>query len=155
MLDAYVINKKHLNDDFLANPDVDVKDHVGEMLLPGDRIPVTVTADAVKAMCDLLLRKFALQSEKLVLGIRVKVVNSGCAGNQYKIEYVYGLRSDDEVFLFVDSETNMQVKIFIDGKTFFMISGAKIDYVCQELTEGFVFVNPNESGRCGCGESFF
>ena len=29
-----------------------------------------------------------------------------------------------------------------------------MDFEQGTLTAGFTFVNPNEKGRCGCGESF-
>ncbi len=29
-----------------------------------------------------------------------------------------------------------------------------MDYEVKALTSGFTFHNPNEKGRCGCGESF-
>jgi iron-sulfur cluster assembly protein len=29
-----------------------------------------------------------------------------------------------------------------------------MDYTVEKLTSGFTFTNPNEKGRCGCGESF-
>jgi iron-sulfur cluster assembly protein len=29
-----------------------------------------------------------------------------------------------------------------------------MDFVAEKLQSGFVFNNPNEKGRCGCGESF-
>jgi iron-sulfur cluster assembly protein len=32
--------------------------------------------------------------------------------------------------------------------------GSEIDYQEGKIESGFVFNNPNEKGRCGCGESF-
>ncbi|MGH7056887.1 MAG: HesB/IscA family protein, partial [Acetobacteraceae bacterium] len=29
-----------------------------------------------------------------------------------------------------------------------------MDYEVKDLSSGFTFTNPNEKGRCGCGESF-
>jgi iron-sulfur cluster assembly protein len=34
------------------------------------------------------------------------------------------------------------------------INGTTVDYIKQGLNEKFEFINPNESARCGCGESF-
>ena len=34
------------------------------------------------------------------------------------------------------------------------IVGTEMDFVEEKLQSGFVFVNPNEKGKCGCGESF-
>ena len=33
--------------------------------------------------------------------------------------------------------------------------GSVMDYREERLFSGFVFENPNETGRCGCGESFY
>jgi iron-sulfur cluster assembly protein len=32
--------------------------------------------------------------------------------------------------------------------------GTEMDYKKEELSSSFVFNNPNETERCGCGESF-
>jgi iron-sulfur cluster assembly protein len=46
------------------------------------------------------------------------------------------------------------VTILIDPKATLFIFGTVIDYEEGKLQSGFVFRNPNEKGRCGCGESF-
>jgi iron-sulfur cluster assembly protein len=46
------------------------------------------------------------------------------------------------------------VTIFIDPRATMFIIGTEVDYVEDKLQSGFVFKNPNEKGRCGCGESF-
>jgi len=47
------------------------------------------------------------------------------------------------------------VKIFIDPTAVMYLFGSEMDYVDDKFHSGFVFKNPNEKGRCGCGESFF
>ena len=47
------------------------------------------------------------------------------------------------------------VTILIDQQAAMYLSGSKMDYVEDKLHSGFVFENPNEKGRCGCGESFY
>ena len=66
----------------------------------------------------------------------------------YTLEYVDQIDIKDEVFQFDD------IKIFIDPKSSLFLIGTEVDYVEGELESGFRFVNPNEKGRCGCGESF-
>ena len=56
--------------------------------------------------------------------------------------------ANDEVFEFDN------IKIFVDPKSSLFLIGTQMDYVEGELESGFKFVNPNEKGRCGCGESF-
>src|SRR2546422_8758374 len=46
------------------------------------------------------------------------------------------------------------VTILVDPKAVMFILGTEMDYVEEKLQTGFVFRNPNEKGRCGCGESF-
>ena len=46
------------------------------------------------------------------------------------------------------------VKLFVDSKALMFLIGTEMDYVEDKLQSGFVFNNPNEKGRCGCGESF-
>ena len=46
------------------------------------------------------------------------------------------------------------VKLFVDAKALMFLIGTEMDYVEDKLQSGFVFNNPNEKGRCGCGESF-
>ena len=45
-------------------------------------------------------------------------------------------------------------KVIIDSKALMALVGTEMDYVENELGSEFVFNNPNEKGRCGCGESF-
>jgi iron-sulfur cluster assembly protein len=85
------------------------------------------------------------------VGIRVGVRTTGCSGLAYTLEFV-----DQEQ----DREAGMEhhdingVRIYMDPKHGVYLSGMTIDYQKKGLNEGFEFVNPNESGRCGCGESF-
>ncbi|PPR38595.1 MAG: hypothetical protein CFH30_01048, partial [Alphaproteobacteria bacterium MarineAlpha8_Bin1] len=64
------------------------------------------------------------------------------------LEYVDSVVEGDEVVKFDD------VSIFIDPKASFFLIGTEMDYEENELESGFKFKNPNEKGRCGCGESF-
>ena len=49
---------------------------------------------------------------------------------------------------------DIQFKVLIDPKAIMYIIGTNMDFVEEKMKSGFVFVNPNEKGRCGCGESF-
>ena len=46
------------------------------------------------------------------------------------------------------------IKLLIDPKASLFLIGTEMDYEEEKLKSGFVFKNPNEKGRCGCGESF-
>lgn len=82
------------------------------------------------------------------LGIKIGVKTTGCSGLAYVLEYVDIL--DETLALYHHNE----VMIFIDPKHQPYLAGITIDFQRRGLNEGFEFINPNETGRCGCGESF-
>lgn len=86
--------------------------------------------------------------EKPTAGIKVRVKSGGCSGLAYKIEYADNIEKFDEIV------TDKDVTVVIDPKAVMYLLGSTMDYVKEKMKEGFVFVNPNEKGRCGCGESF-
>ena len=82
------------------------------------------------------------------VGVRLGVKTTGCSGLAYKLEYVDELAPEDMVF-----EAH-GLKILIDPKSLPYLEGTELDFVREDLNEGFKFNNPNERDRCGCGESF-
>ncbi len=104
---------------------------------------MTVTdaaADRVRALLG--------KREKESVGIRVGVRSRGCSGLSYTIEYA------DEKGKFDEIVQDKGVTILIDPKATMFLIGTEMDYVEDKLQSGFTFKNPNEKGRCGCGESF-
>ena len=97
-------------------------------------------AERVKALID--------GREKPTVGIRIGVRSKGCSGMSYTLEFAEAQQPMDEIV-----ET-AGVKILIDPKASLFLIGTQMDYVEEKLKSGFVFNNPNEKGRCGCGESF-
>jgi iron-sulfur cluster assembly protein len=97
-------------------------------------------ADRVRALME--------KRGKPTAGIRIGVRSKGCSGLSYTLEYADEKTPFDEV---VEAHG---VRLFIDPKAMMFILGTEMDYVEEQLQSGFVFRNPNEKGRCGCGESF-
>ncbi|GGF73708.1 MULTISPECIES: HesB/IscA family protein [Terasakiella] len=82
-------------------------------------------------------------------GVRIGVRTKGCSGLSYTLEFADEVNEFDEVFDAADDIT-----IMIDPKATMFIFGTEMDFVEEQMASGFVFTNPNEKGRCGCGESF-
>ena len=94
------------------------------------------------------IKKLMADRGKPSAGIRVGVSAKGCSGLAYTLEFVDEKGTQDEVV------EEKGVTVFIDPKATLFIIGTKMDYVDDTIQSGFVFSNPNEKGRCGCGESF-
>ena len=94
------------------------------------------------------IKKIMSTAEKDFLGLRVSVKSGGCAGMSYVMEYAKELNPNDEVI------EDKGVKVFVDPAAVMYLIGTEMDYKEEELSSSFVFNNPNETERCGCGESF-
>jgi len=81
-------------------------------------------------------------------GLRISVKTRGCSGKAYELQYVQAPQPGDET---VDQHG---VQLFIDPMAVMYVIGTTMDYFDTGLESGFMFDNPNEKGRCGCGESF-
>ena len=104
---------------------------------------MTVTpaaAERVKALID--------GRGKPTVGVRIGVRSKGCSGLSYTLEFADKQEPLDEV---IDTQG---IKLLIDAKASLFLIGTEMDYEEEKLKSGFVFKNPNEKGRCGCGESF-
>lgn len=104
---------------------------------------VTLTEKAVRQMRSMLASR-----DRKEEGVRLAVKSRGCSGLSYLLEYAEKPQPGDEV---VESDG---IRLFIDPKATFFVLGSEIDYQETDLEYGFTFNNPNEKGRCGCGESF-
>ena len=88
------------------------------------------------------------QSAEPVEGLRVNISTKGCSGMSYVFEYAKEKRP------FEEEVSTKGVRVFVDPMATMYLVGAEMDYVEDKLKSGFVFKNPNEKSRCGCGESF-
>ena len=80
--------------------------------------------------------------------LRIAVKTKGCSGLSYDMSWTYEPGAGDEVV------TDKGLTVLVDRKASLFLIGTVMDYEVKSLASGFTFTNPNEKGRCGCGESF-
>ncbi|MSP82319.1 MAG: iron-sulfur cluster assembly accessory protein [Alphaproteobacteria bacterium] len=94
------------------------------------------------------VRELLASRDKPSVGIRVGVRTRGCSGLSYTLEFADARNQFDEIV------EEKGVTVLIDPKAVMFLLGTEMDFVDEKLQTGFKFINPNEKGRCGCGESF-
>tara|TARA_B100001175_G_C19445660_1_gene608624 strand:- start:353 stop:688 length:336 start_codon:yes stop_codon:yes gene_type:complete len=94
------------------------------------------------------IKEIMSKAESAAIGVRVGVKSGGCAGMSYIMEYAKEAKKNEEVI------EDKGVKVFIDANAVMYLLGTEMDYKKDKFSSQFVFKNPNETERCGCGESF-
>ena len=94
------------------------------------------------------IKEIMSQANNSTIGVRVGVKSGGCAGMSYVMEYSKEINPNDEII------EDKGVKVFIDSAAVMYLLGTEMDYKKEDFSSTFVFNNPNETERCGCGESF-
>jgi len=94
------------------------------------------------------IKQIMSSAEDDSIGVRVGVKSGGCAGMSYLMEYTKKTNPNDEII------EEKGVKVFVDASAVIYLLGTEMDYKKGEFSSSFVFKNPNETERCGCGESF-
>ena len=94
------------------------------------------------------IKQIMSKAENSAIGVRVGVKSGGCAGMSYIMEYAMEIKPNEEVI------EDKGVKVFIDPAAIIYLLGTEMDYKKEKFSSQFVFKNPNETERCGCGESF-
>ena len=104
---------------------------------------ITITDKAAERV-KYLIKK----GDNNVLGLRIGVKSSGCSGFKYSVEYAVEAKEFEETI------SSKGVTIFIDPAAVMFLVGSEMDWNESKFSSGFEFKNPNETARCGCGESF-
>ena len=94
------------------------------------------------------IKEIISNDETKSVGVRVGVKSGGCAGMSYVMEYAKEINPTDEII------EDKGVKVFVDPGAIMYLLGTEMDYKKEQFSSTFVFKNPNETERCGCGESF-
>ena len=83
------------------------------------------------------------------LGVRLAVKKTGCSGLSYVVDYVKEPVDTDLKLALTENYS-----VWVDKSSYPFLHNMDVDYVKQGLNFKFVFNNPNQTGQCGCGESF-
>jgi iron-sulfur cluster assembly protein len=105
---------------------------------------ITLTEKAVAQVRRLMAQEKVPETH----GLRVSVKGGGCSG----LSYVMGFDASPK-----DSDKVVEVhglRVFVDPKSLFHISGTVLDFSDGLNGKGFVFQNPKAARTCGCGSSF-
>ena len=94
------------------------------------------------------IKEILSNAKNKTIGVRIGVKSGGCAGMSYVMEYANDIKSNEEIV------EDKGVKVLIDPAAIIYLLGTEMDYKKGEFSSQFVFKNPNETERCGCGESF-
>jgi len=105
---------------------------------------VTITEKAIEEVKKIKAENNIPESHALRLGIK----GGGCSGFSYVLAFDEKPRTGDQEFRFGD------LKVFVDPKSLFYLSGTTLDFSDGLNGKGFVFNNPNAARTCGCGQSF-
>lgn len=95
---------------------------------------------------QLILKQKDLPSDT---AMRLSVKGGGCSGFEYQIDLEHNPADEFDV-----ESRHHEVRVVIDMKSEFYMSGTTIDFNDGLMERGFTFKNPIASGTCGCGSSF-
>ncbi len=80
--------------------------------------------------------------------LRLGVKGGGCSGLSYVLAFDDNIKEKDIIL------EKHGVKIIVDQKSMFYLSGTTLDFSDGLDGRGFVFNNPQATKTCGCGSSF-
>ena len=94
------------------------------------------------------IKEIMSKAEDKAIGVRIGVKSGGCAGMSYVMEYAKEVKPNEEIV------EEKGVKVLIDPNAVIYLLGTEMDFKQEKFSSQFIFKNPNETERCGCGESF-
>jgi len=118
-------------------------DELGSETASDDQICITGLA---ASEFQLILKQKDLPADT---AMRLSVKGGGCSGFEYQIDLEHNPADEFDVETY-----HHDVRVVIDMKSEFYMSGTTIDFNDGLMERGFTFKNPIASGTCGCGSSF-
>lgn len=93
------------------------------------------------------LRHVMKEQGKSDYGIRIVMAGGGCSGPSYQMGLENKKGSEDKV---IESDG---FKVYLDPVSYMNVSNMTVDYIKNEMEEGFSINNGEEEsgGSCGCG----
>ncbi|CAL4318991.1 Protein SufA [Buchnera aphidicola (Chaitophorus sp. 3695)] len=105
-------------------------------------IGVFITKKALKKIFQIYKIK------KNIIGIKIDIKKTGCAGYKYILKYVIKNTNTDVIFI------KDNISIFISKDKIHILDGITIDFIEKKFHNYFDFYHKNSQNKCGCGESF-
>lgn len=87
--------------------------------------------------------------DKPTTALRCGVRGGGCNGFTYVLLFEEGVAQERDVEYDFSG-----IKVLIDNKSLQFLDNCVLDWEESLISKGFVFRNPIEKSRCGCGKSF-
>ncbi|MBL6785526.1 MAG: iron-sulfur cluster assembly accessory protein [Rickettsiales bacterium] len=118
---------------------------------------LTITREASDEIINRVVKRLDSHPKQKCFGIKIGIKTKGCSGLTYNLEYAL----EDNITEYDEIAKCDEVNVFIDPKISLFIFNTIMDFQVKKsdndtiIESGFVFKNPNEKGRCGCGESFY
>jgi iron-sulfur cluster assembly protein len=116
-------------------------------------------SDVIQVPADKSTIKFSPTALRHVLGylekegrkgVRLSVKKTGCSGFSYVVDFIKDSSDTQDIIQTLPKGYVLSV----DKNSYPFLKGMEIDYVKQGFNFKFIFNNPNQTGQCGCGESF-
>lgn len=109
-----------------------------------DKIDIDITEKAIKQVKRIKAENSIPEEHALRIGVK----GGGCSGMTYQMGFDGEIKDGDSV---IEKDN---IKLLVDGKSLFYLTGTVLDFSDGLNGKGFVFINPNAAKTCGCGESF-
>ncbi|GBD86654.1 iron-sulfur cluster insertion protein ErpA [bacterium BMS3Abin03] len=103
---------------------------------------ITVTGKALKEIKRIMKENKVPDNYSLRVGVK----GGGCSRLTYSLGFDAEAKDGDTVI------STEEIKLFIDGKSLFYLTGTELDFSDGLNGKGFVFNNPNAAKTCGCSE---
>ncbi len=92
----------------------------------------------------------SVMGDSAAIHLRI-AAGKGCGGHEYKMDPI-ATWNDADPHLYIQASDRL--RLTLDPADFMKLFGMEIDYITDALGNRRIDIrNPNEKGRCGCGQS--